>query len=164
MTTETKRVQAHVHTRNLHEDLALCGKATPGSWESRKFEDGWCVVNDSGMIADMYSRKDVEDAIFIAEARDGWAYAIERALEAEEWAESLEIANGFLRHRAETSEVDIAQSCRVLYAAQERIDTLEQALYDVMKRLEKSSAYTDGAYAYQIAHRAVKGNGGIADG
>jgi hypothetical protein len=74
--------------RDLKADLKLCNEATPGPWE---VEDGLAdpmVV--MGRDDSHYFYVHTEwDAQFIAQAREGWPHAIERALEAEALARKL---------------------------------------------------------------------------
>ena len=116
--------------RNLKADLELCNKATPGPWV--KDERGGCVavyprsigeVNCMGesegkrifykggyKVLDKDGRfkhwevypQDIADAEFIAQAREGWPHAIERAMKAEslawELVGALEMAFDLLEH------------------------------------------------------------------
>ena len=67
--------------RDLEVDLAICEAATPGPWMDHKEHDLWREVRaNHSMIADCLTDS---DARFIAEAREGWPYAIRRALGAE---------------------------------------------------------------------------------
>jgi hypothetical protein len=71
--------------RDLEADLAICEAATPGPW----------IFNGNEIVASNDKRKGIagaladEDCRFIAEAREGWSYAIRRALEAEAEADRL---------------------------------------------------------------------------
>lgn len=72
--------------RNLREDLEICYAATEGPWAA-DYHEGHCVEATSipswggGVIVASCGER--ADARFIAEARDGWPHAIERALNAE---------------------------------------------------------------------------------
>lgn len=83
--------------RDLMRDLRLCDDATPGSWKVHEY------TNDDGYISRIEIRSKqyiitamdwmnprVADAIFIAEARNGWPHAIYRAMAAETRVEELE--------------------------------------------------------------------------
>ncbi|MDN9010014.1 hypothetical protein [Brevibacillus laterosporus] len=78
--------------RNLHEDLEICNAATEGPWV-KDYHGGYCVEATSipswggGVIVASCGER--ADARFIAEARDGWPHAIERALSAEAEVERL---------------------------------------------------------------------------
>ena len=72
-----------MNKRDLKTDLELCNKATPGPWRAGEsfvitFHDEWIceVVGEYSM--------DCEDNMrFVAQAREGWPHAIERAMRAE---------------------------------------------------------------------------------
>jgi len=65
--------------RDLEADLAICEAATPGPW----------IIEGSNVICRGYTLMIVayagsqNDISFIAEAREGWPYAIRRAMAAE---------------------------------------------------------------------------------
>jgi len=72
--------------RNLQADLAICEAATPGQWIAtnnhtieRDFDGLWICKVIWG-----------NDLQFIAEAREGWPYAIRRAMAAEARVAELE--------------------------------------------------------------------------
>ncbi|QDX93586.1 hypothetical protein EEL30_15550 [Brevibacillus laterosporus] len=78
--------------RNLHEDLEICNTATEGAWNADRVEwpgnenlRHWVMTHEDGLACAV----SYEDARFIAEARDGWPHAIERALSAEADVERL---------------------------------------------------------------------------
>jgi hypothetical protein len=86
--------------RDLKADLELCNKATPGPWEVFPplcGPEGQTVyqVDSGGPICDVsdpYPRGDnkpQENMMFIAQAREGWPHAIERAIKAEAEVEQL---------------------------------------------------------------------------
>ena len=86
--------------RDLKADLELCNKATPGPWEVFPplcGPEGQTVyqVDSGGPICDVsdpYPRGDnkpQENMMFIAQAREGWPHAIERAMKAEALARGL---------------------------------------------------------------------------
>ena len=71
--------------RDLKVDLEICNAATDGPWDYAPDEDFIFRVNIRGeryAIAEMLSDYE-EDGVFLAAAREGWHYAIERALKAE---------------------------------------------------------------------------------
>jgi hypothetical protein len=98
--------------RDLGKDLELTNRATPGPWKfhevefqcgrdecpyEKKREDNSCLKCDgveiyqSAFVPEVltlgcgeYDGMNDADAEFIAQAREGWPYAIERAIEAEE--------------------------------------------------------------------------------
>ena len=65
--------------RDLQADLQICNKATPGPWET-EYGAGYCVINEDVIVCSDIWQNDAE---FIAEAREGWPHAIERAIKAE---------------------------------------------------------------------------------
>ena len=89
--------------RDLQADLGICNKATPGPWMYlkdifngsiyKKLSDGCrghklCELGTYGSV--IFDRERYDDnAHFIAEAREGWPEAIERAIKAEEQAVAL---------------------------------------------------------------------------
>ena len=74
-------VQIAEKARDLEADLAICEAATPGPYRIKPCECGCGRVLLSITLTD--GRFLPEDARFIAEAREGWPYAIRRALAAE---------------------------------------------------------------------------------
>ncbi|MGG0754698.1 hypothetical protein [Brevibacillus laterosporus] len=90
--------------RNLHEDLEICNAATEGLWGARWDElpgnanlRQWVSTHLDGLACAV----SYEDAHFIAEDRDGWPYAIRRALDAE-----MKVARMERRLRAVESTVE----------------------------------------------------------
>ncbi len=120
--------------RDLKADLEMCNKATPGPWA--KDERGGCVavyprsigeincMDESGgkrifykggyQVLDEDGRfkhwevhpQDIADAEFVAQAREGWPHAIERALKAETLSRELMEALGGLSYYVMTGEID----------------------------------------------------------
>ena len=88
--------------RDLAKDAELCNKATPGPWWHTEAER-WCtqvlVLKDLDSdpekdvkqydLQTLAVMKDVYDAKFIAESREGWPEAIERAVKAEALTQEL---------------------------------------------------------------------------
>lgn len=98
--------------RDLHKDKELCEKATPGPWvkderggcvavyprsigeincmdesEGKRifYKGGYQVLDEDGRFKHWEVHpQDTADAEFVAQAREGWPHAIERALKAEE--------------------------------------------------------------------------------
>ena len=78
-----------MNKRDLKADLKICNKATPGPWRAGEsfvitFHDEWIceVVGEYSM--------DCEDNMrFVAQAREGWPHAIERAMKAESLVREL---------------------------------------------------------------------------
>ncbi len=69
--------------RDLKADLELCNKATPGPWVF----NGISVLGAHGLL--IARTPNDADAEFIAQAREGWPHAIERAIKAESLAREL---------------------------------------------------------------------------
>jgi len=107
MTTASKN-----QARDLEADLAICEAAPPGPWIANtdpRFHDnlvwgpkgpGWGTVAE----ATRYLKEKREIAKFIAEAREGWPYAIRRALEAEAEVDRL-------RNELNILQEQLAQKC-----------------------------------------------------
>jgi len=71
-------VQIARKSRDLEADLAICEAATPGPWT---FDRISIKREEYALLLSYLSTQD--DLRFVAEAREGWPYAIRRALEAE---------------------------------------------------------------------------------
>ena len=108
--------------RDLLRDLELCKKATPGPWIALPETcgpDGMEVYQEESMgciclVGDPCPRgenRPTENMHFIAEAREGWPHAIERALEAEAEVEKLRAEVERLRRREETTLRWLDDSC-----------------------------------------------------
>ena len=118
--------------RDLQKGLEICNKATPGPWHwtpeeiGRDAGTGWWGEPPSVILpqvmGDNNGKRFVvwsnDDAEFIAQAREGWPHAIERAIKAEAEVEQL---------KAELKKVEFWQKhyeevtklCRVVDAARE---------------------------------------------
>ena len=118
--------------RDLLRDLELCEKATPGPWvkderggcvavyprsigeincmdesEGKRifYKGGYQVLDEDGRFKHWEVHpQDTADAEFVAQAREGWPHAIERALKAEAEVERL-------RRREETILHWLDDSC-----------------------------------------------------
>lgn len=92
-----------MQARDLEADLAICEAATPTRWE-HGYSYGavpYTVVSrgaEDKTIARVFRPG---DARFIAEAREGWPYAIRRALEAEAEVDRLRHEIEILREQLE---------------------------------------------------------------
>jgi len=76
--------------RDLEQDLAICGAATPGPYQITPCKCGHPVCNQVFIsVTHSDGRLDPADAIFYSEARQGWPYAIQRAMEAESEVDRL---------------------------------------------------------------------------
>lgn len=77
-----------IRARDLEADLAICEAATPEKWVTRPCGCGDCDLHFLN-VAHSEGRLEPQDARFIANAREGWPYAIRRAMEAEEQVDRL---------------------------------------------------------------------------
>jgi hypothetical protein len=78
-----------MNKRDLKADLELCNKATPGPWRAGgsfviTFHDEWICE-----VVGEYSTDCEDNMRFVAQAREGWPHAIERAIKAEALAREL---------------------------------------------------------------------------
>lgn len=92
-----------MNKRDLKADLELCNKATPGPWYIKKTGANFKGFSSEVIIADtsryttgnkVYAEPKggqfpANDADFIAQAREGWPHAIERAIKAESLVREL---------------------------------------------------------------------------
>ena len=72
-----------MNKRDLKADLEICDKATPGPWRAGgsfviTFHDEWICE-----VVGEYSMGCEDNMRFVAQAREGWPHAIERAIKAE---------------------------------------------------------------------------------
>jgi hypothetical protein len=132
--------------RDLKADLELCNKATLGPWEfhevefqcgrdecpyEKKREDNSCLKCDgveiyqSAFVPEVltlgcgeYDGMNDADAEFIAEAREGWPHAIERALKAE----------ADFKRQEEYSDMLEDEHNELYNLARELVEALEEAL------------------------------------
>lgn len=85
-------IQKH-QARDLEADLAICEAAAPGPWSvvaetictTKTDGEGW----HTAIIHPRTPRPDRETMKFVASAREGWPYAIRRAMQAEDEADRL---------------------------------------------------------------------------
>ena len=79
--------------RDLKADLELCNKATPGPWVYGDTNHGYYLSmpyrGGLAMILKQHKRPRVSDMRLIAESREGWPEAIERAVKAEALTQEL---------------------------------------------------------------------------
>lgn len=70
--------------RDLKADLELCNRATPGPWYWSKGDPIVVGTGGESLIIWIQGRPEpkADDITFLCAAREGWPYAIERALEA----------------------------------------------------------------------------------
>ena len=124
--------------RDLKADLELCNEATPGPWEA---EDGLAdpmVVMGRDYSHYFYVHTEW-DAQFIAQAREGWPHAIERALEAESLVNEL-------RSDSKTDDALIEHQAK-------RVEGLESLAREFVENMEDSITHCEvcrGEYAYGL--------------
>jgi hypothetical protein len=98
--------------RDLKADLELCNKATPGPWVF----NGISVLGAHGLL--IARTPNDADAEFIAQAREGWPHAIERALKAEELnrelVETLKNMRELLTKAKEVLGGEPSNDCRLI--------------------------------------------------
>ena len=85
--------------RDLEADLAICEAATPGPWT---FDRVSVKREEYAILLSYLSTRD--DLRFVAEAREGWPYAIRRAMEAEKEIDRL-------RNEISILQEQLAQKC-----------------------------------------------------
>ncbi len=153
--------------RDLKADLKLCNKATLGPWQSNKScgdnhypnnyvwgekGPGYGTVAKAGVDYPSIPRE--HDAEFIAQAREGWPYAINQALAEKERADFLEseveeYSEKYLSlYRDFVAEKERANKYKALVREREnQIDILSTTLamycspyYDMQERAEKAEA------------------------
>lgn len=113
--------------RDLKADLELCNKATPGPWKVSTSGNVYPVDGDYKFA--ICCGTELVDAKFIAQAREGWPYAIRRALEAEIALVALQMA--FTDAKALNREM-LKVLERMAYLSEEgfMIDEADDALLD----------------------------------
>lgn len=72
--------------RDLEVDLAICEAATPGPW----IAEGPNIICKDYTLFIGYDSRRQNDTLFVIAAREGWPYAIRRALTAEARVAELE--------------------------------------------------------------------------
>ena len=75
--------------RDLLADLKICGRVTQGPWRHEWNPDCSEIYAPGVDTPIALVGHDPHDAEFIAQAREGWPHAIERAIKAEELAREL---------------------------------------------------------------------------
>jgi hypothetical protein len=112
--------------RDLKADLELCNKATPGPWKnfSDTFEPtvytkeldgcrGSCIARMFGL----YTEHTKANAEFVAQAREGWPHAIERAIKAETLARELARELEEIKKRGDWLKRDCTEPDKVMIYA-----------------------------------------------
>lgn len=95
--------------RDLEVDLAICEAATPGPW----IAEGPNVICKDYTLFIGYDSRRQNDTLFVIAAREGWPYAIRRALEMEDKCRQL----AFELEKAER-EIDRLQNELGIYQEQ----------------------------------------------
>ena len=95
--------------RDLKADLELCNRASGESWKQASDTGYPYIIMDETFENVMAVYCTGDDAQFIAQAREGWPHAIERAIEAEA---KLEKAKGLIQRwfDGEISAFDVMDS------------------------------------------------------
>ena len=98
-----------MNKRDLKADLELCNRASGESWKQASDTGYPYIVMDETFENVMAVYCTGDDAQFIAQAREGWPHAIERAIEAEA---KLEKAKGLIQRwfDGEISAFDVMDS------------------------------------------------------
>lgn len=111
--------------RDLQADLDLCNKATPGPWERNEkpsFGDWWVCSGGQHICllpADKkgtyYGEMFRANSDFIAQAREGWPHAIERAIKAEaevaKYKRALELVSQYIDKELDQCPVPLPNDC-----------------------------------------------------
>ncbi len=116
-----------MNKRNLNADLEVCNKATKGPWrvntnahpETTGESWGWIdgpVENYCWTNRRPQSRRDAE---FIAQAREGWPHAIERALKAEALVRELVDTLNLAQESLHENGIGIVDDRQVMKRAKE---------------------------------------------
>ena len=98
-----------MNKRDLKADLELCNRASGESWKQASDTGYPYIIMDETFENVMAVYCTGDDAQFIAQAREGWPHAIERAIEAEA---KLEKAKGLIQRwfDGEISAFDVMDS------------------------------------------------------
>lgn len=129
--------------RDLMADLEIINAATPGPWLISPHSNFIGIMTE-GRFYEVAKYFDKHDARFISEAREGWPYAIRRAIRAEDRSELMEAE--IERLRSVISDVT-AELNSIIYTittaggAGQPVDmwALSSALVDIGARLQKKS-------------------------
>ena len=133
--------------RGLKADLELCNKATLGPWEylyEYSYENDYprtiahrVRIGEETLTIDTHdpnwegAQEAISNAKFIAQARQGWPHAIERALEAEKRVEELE-------NQVDILSTTLNMYCSPYYDMQERAEKAEALNRELAEALEKA--------------------------
>ena len=91
---------------DLKADLELCNRASGESWKQASDTGYPYTIMDETFENVMAVYCTGDDAQFIAQSREGWPHAIERAIKAETLARELAEAMGCLSYYVMTGEID----------------------------------------------------------
>jgi len=122
-------------TRDLEADLAICEAATPGPW----------IIESSNVICRGYTLMIVayagsqNDISFVAEAREGWPYAIRRVMELEKELERVRNERDFWERNEYTLGLKVEQLEKELEQREAEIDRLRNELNILQEQLEQRS-------------------------
>ncbi|MCY9760364.1 hypothetical protein M5X06_12625 [Paenibacillus alvei] len=122
-----KVIQTQRQTRDLHADLAICDKATPGRWHvyDTKLGRGHTYGSVDGVLVMIAEGSLTADATFIAESRQGWPEAIRRAIAAEAEVERLREIIGCAAFDLHYAEHYSSTTMDVLHRLQQEVDGWE---------------------------------------
>ena len=95
--------------RDLTKDLEICNRATPGPWLPGHLPD---IEQDCEICKiNAFYNKNVNRE-FIAQAREGWPHAIERAIKAEAEVERLQIENARYNRESDAKTMALLEICK----------------------------------------------------
>jgi len=139
--------------RDLEADLAICEAATPGPWYD--ITDRICsevTTNPNGgpqhWIFQLWFKDEenmqnyAANARFITEAREGWPYAIRRALGAEAEVKRLREERDFWARNEYSLGEKVTRLARELEQRENEIDRLRNELNILQEQLEQRCART----------------------
>ena len=132
--------------RDLKADLELCNRASGESWKQASDTGYPYTIMDETFENVMAVYCTGDDAQFIAQAREGWPHAIERALEAE--AETLKYKEA---HRHVLDILNVVSDIVVETKDRSENDTSQYAdgQYDLCDTISKSIAWKIAAIESQ---------------
>jgi hypothetical protein len=134
--------------RDLEADLAICEAATPGPWVQvlvdTVVQDFWAPDGSRKVI---FTKSEPEDLQFAASAREGWPYAIRRAMEAEKKVAKLETELERLRNERDfwmRNEIALAEKVmrleKDLEVSEAEVDKLRDEIQILREQLEQRCA------------------------
>ena len=140
-------------SRDLKADLELCNEATPGPWYREKTGANFKGFSSEVIIADtsryatgnkVYAEPEggqfpSSDADFIAQAREGWPYAIEQALAEKERADKYEALVREQENQIDILSTTLAMYCSPYYDMQERAEKAEALARELVHHLDNTA-------------------------